>query len=50
MADTIIVRCPKCGTKVGEITFVPGSQQVGCPNCGFKIDVIIYKDGTVKIY
>ncbi len=47
MAETIIVRCAYCGEKIGEITFVPGSQVVGCPKCKGITKVTIYKDGSV---
>jgi phage FluMu protein Com len=49
MADTIIVRCYKCGEKIGEVTFIPGDQKVGCPKCGAQTDVTIKKDGSVHI-
>ncbi len=49
MADTIIVRCYKCGHKIGEITFVSGEQRVGCPECGAQTDVKIDDKGRVKI-
>jgi hypothetical protein len=47
MADTIIVRCAYCGQKIGEITFVPGTQTVGC-KCKGITKVTIYNDGSVK--
>jgi phage FluMu protein Com len=49
MTDTIIVRCSYCGEKIGEVTFVPGSQNVGCPKCKGVTRVIILKDGSVKM-
>ncbi len=47
MAETIIVRCAHCGEKIGDITFVPGSQRIGCTKCGFSTLVKIHKDGSV---
>ena len=49
MADTITVRFSYCGNHIGEVTFVPGTQEVGCPECKGVTRVIIYKDGSVKM-
>jgi phage FluMu protein Com len=49
MADTIIVRCSYCGKHIGDVTFVPGTQEVGCPECKGVTRVIINKDGSVKM-
>jgi phage FluMu protein Com len=48
MADTVIVRCSYCGEKIGEITFVPGSQTVGCPQCKGVTKVTISESGSVR--
>ncbi len=46
MAETIIVRCAYCGEKIGEISYVPGTQVIGC-QCERRTDVRITADGEV---
>lgn len=50
MSDTIIVRCTHCGEKIGDITFVPGTQRIGCPKCGKRTEVVISKAGSVNTW
>lgn len=50
MADTIMVRCAKCGYLIGEVSYVPGMQKVGCPKCGKTTIVKIKDDGAVETW
>ena len=47
MADTIIIRCYKCGHEIGRVSYVPGKQRIGCQKCGAQTDVRVDENGKV---
>ena len=47
--DTIIVRCSHCGTEIGHVSYVPGTQIIGCKQCNKRTSVQVFDTGFVNI-